>query len=121
MPSLCELSRARVQSLSYFSLNETSGGRKLSSSDSSASALIEAAEANGRVILTLDKDFWQLALQRPVALRHSGVILFRLFRPLPENLGPLVESALSQGLPWAGHVSIVTNNGIEMIPTFAND
>jgi predicted nuclease of predicted toxin-antitoxin system len=32
-------------------------------------ALLERAESDGRVILTLDKDFWQIALQRPVALR----------------------------------------------------
>jgi predicted nuclease of predicted toxin-antitoxin system len=31
--------------------------------------LIERAEADGRIILTLDRDFWQLALQRPVLLR----------------------------------------------------
>jgi predicted nuclease of predicted toxin-antitoxin system len=28
-------------------------------------SLLERAEADGRVVLTLDKDFWQVALQRP--------------------------------------------------------
>jgi hypothetical protein len=28
-------------------------------------ALLDRAEADGRLILTLDKDFWQLTLQRP--------------------------------------------------------
>jgi len=27
--------------------------------------LLERAEADGRLVITLDKDFWQLALQRP--------------------------------------------------------
>jgi predicted nuclease of predicted toxin-antitoxin system len=54
-------------------------------------ALLERAEADSRLVLTLDKDFWQVALQRPVPL--------------------------STGHSWAGHVSIVTKDGIEMIPT----
>ena len=40
--------------------------------------LLERAEAEGRVVLTLDKDFWQIALQRPIPLKRSGVILFRV-------------------------------------------
>ena len=80
--------------------------------------MIERAEAGGRVILTLDRDFWQLALQPPVALKRAGVILFRVFRPVPENLAPLVDRALRAELPWSGHISIVTEDGIEMISTF---
>jgi predicted nuclease of predicted toxin-antitoxin system len=80
-------------------------------------ALLERAEADGRLILTLDKDFWQLALQRPVPLRRCGVILFRVSPAIPGNLEPLVDSALEGGHPWVGHVSVVTTNGIEMFPT----
>ena len=38
-------------------------------------ALLERAEAEGRVVMTLDKDFWQIALQRSIPLKRSGVIL----------------------------------------------
>jgi predicted nuclease of predicted toxin-antitoxin system len=79
-------------------------------------ALIERAETDGRVILTLDKDFWQLALQRPVALKRCGVILFRVFPAVREKLEPLVHSALGAGHTWIGHVSLVTKDGIEMFP-----
>jgi predicted nuclease of predicted toxin-antitoxin system len=48
--------------------------------------LIERAEADNRLILTLDKDFWQLALQRPDGLPNSGVILFRVHPAIPEKL-----------------------------------
>ena len=78
--------------------------------------LLERAEADGRVILTLDKDFWQIALQRPVPLKRCGVILFRVFPAVPENLEPLVDLTLHAKQSWIGHVSIITKDGIEMIP-----
>ncbi len=80
-------------------------------------ALLERAEAEGRVVMTLDKDFWQIALQRPIPLKRSGVILFRVFPAIPESLSPLVDSTLRAEQSWIGKVSIVTKDGIEMIPT----
>src|SRR5262245_37391022 len=67
--------------------------------------LLERAEADGRIVLTLDKDFWQIALQRPIPLRRSGVILFRVFPAIPEMLAPLVDSTLRAELTWTGHIS----------------
>jgi len=63
-----------------------------------------------------DKDFWQLALRRPIPLRRCGVILFRVHPAIPENLAQLVDSGRTE-YPWVGHVSIVAKDGIEMIPT----
>lgn len=77
-------------------------------------ALLERAEAEGRLLLTLDKDFWELALRRPAALKRCGVVLFRVHPANPENLTPLVNSALRAPHPWTGHVSIVTRDSIEM-------
>src|SRR5437867_2256595 len=79
-------------------------------------ALLELAEADGRVVLTLDKDFWQLALRRPIPLKHCGVILFRVHPAIPETLKSLVVSTLRTSQSWIGHLSMVTNDGIEMIP-----
>jgi predicted nuclease of predicted toxin-antitoxin system len=79
--------------------------------------LLERAEADGRLILTLDKDFWQIALQRPIPLKRGGVILFRVFPAIPENLEPLITSTMRTEHSWFGHVSIVTKDAIEMIPT----
>lgn len=56
--------------------------------------LLDRAEAEGRLVLTLDKDFWQLALMRPNGLKRCGVILFRLHPAIPEKLQPLVDSML---------------------------
>jgi predicted nuclease of predicted toxin-antitoxin system len=79
-------------------------------------ALLERAEADGRLVITLDKDFWQLALQRPVPLKRGGVILFRVFPAIPKNLQPLVDLALHAEHSWTGHLGIVTRDGIELIP-----
>jgi predicted nuclease of predicted toxin-antitoxin system len=79
--------------------------------------LLERAEADARLVLTLDKDFWQIALQRAIPLKRCGVILFRVFPAIPETLSPLVDLMCSAEHAWIGHVSIVTKDGIEMIPT----
>lgn len=80
-------------------------------------ALLERAEAEGRLLLTLDKDFRQLALGRPVRLKRSGVLLFRVYPAVAELLEPLVLAALGTRHLWRGHVSTVTKDGIEMIAT----
>jgi predicted nuclease of predicted toxin-antitoxin system len=79
-------------------------------------ALLERSEADGRLVLTLDKDFWQLALQRPVALKRSGIVLFQVHPAISKNLQPLVDSMLRAQQVWIGYASIVTREGIEMIP-----
>ncbi len=53
-------------------------------------ALLELAEGDDRVLLTLDKDFWQIAIQRRQPPERSGVILFRAHPAIPENVTPLV-------------------------------
>jgi predicted nuclease of predicted toxin-antitoxin system len=88
-------------------------------SGSTDRALLEQAEADGRLILTLDKDFWQIALQRPLPLKRAGIILFRASPAIPVKLEPLVESALRAGHSWIGYISIVTKDGIEMFPSGA--
>ena len=80
------------------------------------SALLERAETEERILWTLDKDFWQLTLQRPLRLLRCGVILFRVFPATPENIGPLAHVVIRAGHPWVRHVSIITNEGIEMFP-----
>src|ERR1017187_6862382 len=53
--------------------------------------LLNLAESEARIMLTLDKDFWQIAVQRRVPLEQSGVVLFRVHPATPENLEPLVS------------------------------
>ena len=79
-------------------------------------ALLEQAEAESRLVLTLDKDFWQMALQRREPLARSGVILFRVHPATPDNVTPMVRRVLGAEREWRGHVSVVTVEGVETIP-----
>jgi predicted nuclease of predicted toxin-antitoxin system len=78
-------------------------------------ALLEFAESEARIMLTLDKDFWQLAVQRRVPLEQSGVVLFRVHPANPENPYPLVHAFVEANRAWAGHISIVAAGGIQML------
>lgn len=79
--------------------------------------LLERAEVEGRLVLTLDKDFWQIALQRPEPLSRCGVMLFRAHPAVSEKLTPLVRRALrGAGNGWRGQIIIVTMDGIHLVP-----
>jgi predicted nuclease of predicted toxin-antitoxin system len=78
-------------------------------------ALLDLAETEARIMLTLDKDFWQIAVQRRVPLEQSGVVLFRVHPAIPKNLEPLVRAFVENDRPWAGHISIIAAEGIQML------
>ncbi len=78
-------------------------------------ALLELAESESRIVLTLDKDFWQIAVQRRNPLEQSGVVLFRIHPATPENVAPLVRVFGEANTFWAGHISIITVDGIQMV------
>jgi len=78
-------------------------------------ALLDFAESEARIVLTLDKDLWQLAVQRRIPIEYSGVVLFRVHPATPGNLGPLVRGFLGAKKQWAGSVSIVDADGIQMV------
>ena len=61
-------------------------------------ALLDRAEAEGRILLTLDKDFWPIALQR----RR---------RECP----PLVLRTVGADEEWGGHSSVVTEERVLMV------
>ena len=79
--------------------------------------LLNRAETEGRIVLTLDKDFWQIALQRRSPLKKSGVILFRTHPATVERIEPLVRAVVEANVDWTAHISIVTADGIQMKPT----
>jgi predicted nuclease of predicted toxin-antitoxin system len=83
-------------------------------------ALLDRAEAEARIILTLDKDFWQIAMHRREPLVRSGVILFRVHPAIPGRITPTVQRALGAAQEWCGHVSIATPESIQMIPARAH-
>ena len=77
--------------------------------------LLDLAESEARIVLTLDKDFWQIAVQRRVPLEQSGVALFRVHPATPEKIEPLVRAFVEAHRAWAGHISIIAPDGIQML------
>ncbi len=78
-------------------------------------ALLDLAETDERIILTLDKDFWQIAVQRRSPLERSGVVLFRVHPATPENLATLVRAFGEVETSWAAHISTISAGGIQMV------
>jgi hypothetical protein len=58
---------------------------------------------------------WSCWIWRP--LEHSGVVLFRVHPATPEKLAPLVLAFVKANTTWAGHISIVTVDGTQMVAT----
>lgn len=81
----------------------------------SDSALLDIAEHQGRVLLTLDKDLWQIAIQRRNSLERSGVILFRIHPAVPENITPLALRTIAIEQDWSSHASVVTADRVLMV------
>lgn len=77
--------------------------------------LLEFAESEERILLTLDKDFWQIAVQRRGRLEKSGVVWLRVHPATPERLAPLMSQVLESERIWVGFVSIVTAGEIQML------
>jgi predicted nuclease of predicted toxin-antitoxin system len=77
--------------------------------------LLELAESDARTLLTLDKDFWQIAVQRRVPLERSGIVLFRVHPATPENIEPLVRVLVAAKRAWAGHISIISADWFQML------
>lgn len=82
--------------------------------------ILDLAESESRTVLTLDKDFWQIAVQRRIPLEQSGVSLFRVHPATPENVGPLVRAFVEANRAWAGHISIIAVDGIQMLAARRN-
>lgn len=82
--------------------------------------LLDLAESGARIVLTLDKDFWQIAVQRRIPLEQSGVVLFRVHPATPVNLEPLVTAFVEEKRPWAGHISIIAADGTQMLAARRN-
>jgi predicted nuclease of predicted toxin-antitoxin system len=76
---------------------------------------LDFAEVEARIILTLDKDFWQIAVQRRTPLERSGVVLFRVRPATSEHLQPLVSAFIEADRTWAGNVSVIAAEGIQML------
>ena len=68
-------------------------------------ALLDAADQDGRILLTLDKDFWHVAVQRRRPLERGAVILFRVH-----------PATRRTSRPWSSGRSAPRRNGRGTLP-----
>jgi predicted nuclease of predicted toxin-antitoxin system len=77
--------------------------------------VLEFAQQDGRILLTFDKDFGELAFRFGLPA-SSGIMLFRTSMPSPDYVTNLVVSAFQQRDDWAGHFSVIEDTRIRMTP-----
>jgi predicted nuclease of predicted toxin-antitoxin system len=77
--------------------------------------VLRRAGEEGRLVLTFDKDFGELAFRAGIPAT-PGVILLRLMASDPSLLAARVASALHSRDDWEGHFSVVEADRVRMTP-----
>jgi predicted nuclease of predicted toxin-antitoxin system len=77
--------------------------------------VLERAQLEGRILITFDKDFGELAFRYGLPA-SCGIILFRISTPSPEHVSDLALTALQEREDWAGHFSVIEDTRIRMTP-----
>jgi hypothetical protein len=71
------------------------------------------AAREGRVLLTFDKDFGELAARSPLA-SGCGVVLFRVPAPSAALTGERLAARVAERDDWNGHFSVVEPGRVRM-------
>ena len=77
--------------------------------------VLTRAQAEGRVLLTFDKDFGELAFRAKLPA-SSGVVLFRISTASVEYVTRVAVTALESRTDWAGHFAVVEDDQIRLTP-----
>jgi len=77
--------------------------------------VLDLALAEGRVLLTFDKDFGDLAFRRG-RLATPGVILLRPRPRSPDYLVRFARAVLAQGHVWEGHFAVAEEGRLRVVP-----
>jgi predicted nuclease of predicted toxin-antitoxin system len=78
-------------------------------------AVLARAVAEGRLLLTFDKDFGELAFRAGLPA-SSGVVLFRVAPVSPAHIAHLAVAVLESRNDWAGHFSVIEEYRVRMTP-----
>lgn len=82
---------------------------------SSDEQVLTRAQAEGRILLTHDKDFGDLAYHAGLPAT-CGIILIRLAKLAPEAVAGRTVQAIGSRSDWAGHLSVVSEHRVRMRP-----
>ena len=83
--------------------------------------VLERAETDGRILFTLDRDFWQIAIQRRERMRKGGVVLIRVHPATAGNVEKLVRMVMTRSDSLVGQAALVTPWGIDALPAGRNE
>ena len=75
--------------------------------------VLARAEREARLVVTLDKDFGELAVRARLPA-SNGVVLLRLRGDNPDADNARAISALTSRDDWAGHFAVVTDDRIRL-------
>lgn len=68
--------------------------------------VVEMAREMGRVILTFDKGFGDLAFEQRMPM-DSGILLFRIRISDPNSIRNTILAVIESRSDWSGHLSVV--------------
>ncbi len=80
---------------------------------SSDETVLSRAIAEGRILLTFDKDFGELAWRKRLPA-GCGIVLFRMPMPAAQAAGNVLAAIIAGRTDWAGHFSVVEPHRIRM-------
>lgn len=75
--------------------------------------VLARAQREGRVVVTFDKDFGELAFRLGSAAA-AGVVLFRIHADSPESVSRVAVSVCAERSDWAGTFAVVEDARIRV-------
>jgi predicted nuclease of predicted toxin-antitoxin system len=81
-------------------------------SGASDEQVLALAESEGRVLLTFDKDFGELAWRAGLPA-SCGIVLFRISAP-SASIGAALAARIAERDDWAGHFSVIEPGRVRM-------
>lgn len=78
-------------------------------------ALLDLAESKARIVPTLDKDFWQISSAPKPTGAIRGRSVSSSSRYSRETRSTCANAFAAADTAWAGHISIITAEGIQMV------
>jgi predicted nuclease of predicted toxin-antitoxin system len=82
---------------------------------SSDEVVLASALAEGRVLLTFDKDFGELAFRRGLSATPGVILLRPRIRTLAYSIR-FARAVLNQGLAWEGHFAVAEEGRVRLVP-----
>src|SRR5687768_4950620 len=78
-------------------------------------AVLARAQTEQRIVVTIDKDFGELAF-RSLLPAQCGVVLIRLDWKDPDGDNRVVVTALTSREDWAGHFAVIERDRVRIRP-----